>query len=71
MARLKLVIPQAGFEFEAIGDEEKIGKWCDEAVKMRFGSKAIETKRQRIARLIDECDDRNAGLKTDTGANES
>lgn len=37
MARIRISIPAAQFEFEATGPEEQIGKWCDEAMKMRFG----------------------------------
>lgn len=36
MARIAIKIPSAAFEFEAVGSEESVAKWCDDVLKARF-----------------------------------
>jgi len=57
--RLRISIPAAGFEFEATGTEENVSDWAKSAMETAFGPKAVETREQRLIRLMDECDRRN------------
>lgn len=56
MARLAIKIPGAKFEFEAMGPEDQITKWCDEAMGFAFKKDFTVSPAERS---LDEAWERN------------